>query len=856
MADKKISELDAITGAATAADDYFIVVDSSGAATKKISREELNNAIEQDVLSVVDINGGTIDGTVIGGSSAAAGTFTALSATGLGVGTSSPSGLLHVSSGGTTRVFIEGSDGKSEIRANNGNLSFFTNQDANVSGLNTTVFYRNGANESMRITSSGSLGLGTSAPAQELHLVGKARIQRSTNANLEITSDNNTGASPFVVGTNSDTFFLKNQAASGFGTGGNFIQYDEGGSLRLMGTDYIDSSGNFGINTTPSYRLHISNGSSTGTAMQLQTTGSGHNFDMVDGTGTARFRNVNGEMRLYGDLNSGGNGNIVFVPQGTTERMRLDSSGRLGLGTSSPASKAHIVGSSNDTVSQANANLNIEGAGGNGIVVGTISSSPYSSYLQSGFVDNFGTATYPISLNPLGGHVSIGPVTPAYRLDVAVVGGSIARFSNGSSGGTPSTTHSEVIVESGEPNMGIQLLGTATSNQRILFGDSGSAGVGKITYDHTSNYMSLTANGTEVMRLDNSGRLLVGSTSITSSLGAKATFDGTVFSDTENRAANPTFAFAHDNFSSDSNNFIMLDRTSEAMRFNVAGSERLRIDNLGNIGIGTASLSTYGGKLSIVDGAIGGETTLVLANNSQDQFARLGINNNEAQIAWDNADALVFGTATTSATAGLTSEFARIDSSGRLGIQVSSPATELDMTDGTLRTKYVQGGYGNINGNFHADSKAGTAGIFYMNWFAGTGGASVGNGSSGYGTIRASAFTVSSDKRLKENISYFDSGLDKILQLKPATFDFINGENNQKGFIAQDVETVIPEVVGTTTMPDSDGIVDESDTYLTINSSAMIPYLVAAIQEQQVMIQEQQSIIESFEARIAALETA
>lgn len=50
MADKKISELVSITGSATAADDYFVVVDTSGAVTHKISREELNNAIEQDVL--------------------------------------------------------------------------------------------------------------------------------------------------------------------------------------------------------------------------------------------------------------------------------------------------------------------------------------------------------------------------------------------------------------------------------------------------------------------------------------------------------------------------------------------------------------------------------------------------------------------------------------------------------------------------------------------------------------------------------------------------------------------------------------------------------------------------------------
>lgn len=82
MADKKISELDAITGANTAADDYFVVVDTSGSVTKKISRAELNNAIERDVLSTVDINGGTIDNTVIGGTTPATGSFTNVTASG------------------------------------------------------------------------------------------------------------------------------------------------------------------------------------------------------------------------------------------------------------------------------------------------------------------------------------------------------------------------------------------------------------------------------------------------------------------------------------------------------------------------------------------------------------------------------------------------------------------------------------------------------------------------------------------------------------------------------------------------------------------------------------------------------
>ena len=80
---QKISELTAIVGSNTATDDVFLVVDTSTNTTKKITRAELNNAIEQDVLASIDIttaniDGGTIDGATIGGSSAGAGTFTSL----------------------------------------------------------------------------------------------------------------------------------------------------------------------------------------------------------------------------------------------------------------------------------------------------------------------------------------------------------------------------------------------------------------------------------------------------------------------------------------------------------------------------------------------------------------------------------------------------------------------------------------------------------------------------------------------------------------------------------------------------------------------------------------------------------
>jgi hypothetical protein len=78
MANAKISDLTALTGANTAADDLFVIVDTSVATTKKITRAELVNALELGTFDAVQITGGTINGAVIGGSSAAAVTGTTL----------------------------------------------------------------------------------------------------------------------------------------------------------------------------------------------------------------------------------------------------------------------------------------------------------------------------------------------------------------------------------------------------------------------------------------------------------------------------------------------------------------------------------------------------------------------------------------------------------------------------------------------------------------------------------------------------------------------------------------------------------------------------------------------------------
>lgn len=87
--------------------------------------------------------------------------------------------------------------------------------------------------------------------------------------------------------------------------------------------------------------------------------------------------------------------------------------------------------------------------------------------------------------------------------------------------------------------------------------------------------------------------------------------------------------------------------------------------------------------------------------------------------------------------------------------------------------------------------------------------------------------TNPSDLRLKENINDLDLSLNKIMQLRPVTFDWRDSGDASRGFIAQEVEMVIPELVAT-----------EENGYKGIYSMDFIPYLVKGIQEQQLQIED------------------
>ena len=97
------------------------------------------------------------------------------------------------------------------------------------------------------------------------------------------------------------------------------------------------------------------------------------------------------------------------------------------------------------------------------------------------------------------------------------------------------------------------------------------------------------------------------------------------------------------------------------------------------------------------------------------------------------------------------------------------------------------------------------------------------------------AFGAPSDVRLKENIKPIESALDKVMKLQGVTFDWKKSDNlldikEDIGFIAQDVQKVIPELVR-----------ENKDGMLSMRHQGIAPILLEAIKELKQEIEELKS---------------
>jgi hypothetical protein len=251
---------------------------------------------------------------------------------------------------------------------------------------------------------------------------------------------------------------------------------------------------------------------------------------------------------------------------------------------------------------------------------------------------------------------------------------------------------------------------------------------------------------------------------------------------------------------------------------------------IGNVGIGTTvateKLQVYGSLASVYYGADWGTGTAraIMDFVPGDNIARFGQANGTVGdgyiqfITCNTVKAVILG-------------------NGNVGIGLTNPTSaklQVIADTGNVWTSYLYG-VATANQSYGLGIRAGTsnADMILECWdYAGN----------VRMYVRGDAYTwvqtdwaVGSDRRLKENITYIigDVGLKTILKLKPAKFDLINSLKDNIGFIAQDVEEVIPEAISL-----------NSDGMLSLKSSFIIPYLVKAIQEADILINENKKQIE------------
>lgn len=287
LANVTTSGLSSIDGASTASDDKFFIYDQSATALKTITRAELNNAMEQDALANVAITGGTINGTAIGGTTAAAGAFTTLTTSStvtLNGGTANGVAYLNGSKVLTTgsaltfdganlglgtsgqilfvdREFnINAASGSTGFSLATGGLARLYMTGNSTAGNITTkgaipLLFGINESEQMRLTSTG-LGIGTSS-ITAIYGSKTVQLQSSGGATNYVT----TGTYNAFVAATTD-----GKARFGTSTGSTSLVFELATGVAAT----LDSSGNLGLGVTPSAwsgkAFQIGNSSNSGWA--------------------------------------------------------------------------------------------------------------------------------------------------------------------------------------------------------------------------------------------------------------------------------------------------------------------------------------------------------------------------------------------------------------------------------------------------------------------------------------------------------------------------------------------------------------------------------------------------------------
>jgi hypothetical protein len=533
-------------------------------------------------------------------------------------------------------------------------------------GVNAVTVFATEGNEKVRITSAGNVGIGTTSPTQILSI---SRVSTDNYIKVEAgsTVSNYSGLMLTEYGINWG-WALRHNAATDL----LHISYQDN-TPTFSDVVTFNRNGNVGIGTTSPgslLQLYKANGDAEIISERSDAgTAARYVLSAIVG-GSTRWRLATIDTNSFATFVNG------------SERMRITSTGNVGIGATSPFSRFTVSGALSASTSQISI-VNTEG--GHSIIRAGISGVTNNgmSFVTAN-VD--GSSQNVRMVVGATGNVGIGTTSTTSKLHVLL---------NGNTSGGPTGNVASFQNSSVGSNAYVTLFGAYNAEAGIVFTDESEQFKGKIGYNNNSEYMYFQTDGSEKVRITAAGNVGIGTTSPAASLHIGAN-GGVIFGATAGAVGTAQITTTSATSPVSTRFAFGTDGTGWQYRIakNTAGTivDLITVADSGNVGIGTTSpnslLEISGASPVLTINRTSGTTSTINFNSSGNNFASIISNPSNGENRFSIGPAVAWGGFHTFYTD--TSERMRITAGGNVGIGTTSPTAKLDISAGTNLNLGVQ----------------------------------------------------------------------------------------------------------------------------------------------------------------------